>query len=238
MAARLLYAIVLGIPQFMGFLGVPSTGCGLALAAYPERPVRFLVPLPPGGSPDLVSRTIANGLSGVWPQTIVVDNRPGANHNLAAELAAKSAPDGYTWLLTTDHILTVNPHLGKTPFARIGAGLLCALLAGPVPAQEGWPARAVRLVVPSSPGGGTDIQARLLAQGLAEVLKQQAVQRLLRGDIAFMASDVAPVLPQIRSGRVMIRRETVRRIMKRILMLLGELESVSEAKRRNRALPG
>lgn len=116
MAARLLYAIVLGIPQFMGFLGVPSTGCGLALAAYPERPVRFLVPLPPGGSPDLVSRTIANGLSGVWPQTIVVDNRPGANHNLAAELAAKSAPDGYTWLLTTDNILTVNPHLGKTPF--------------------------------------------------------------------------------------------------------------------------
>jgi tripartite-type tricarboxylate transporter receptor subunit TctC len=116
MAARLLYAIVLGISQFLGSAGAPSACWGLAFAAYPERPVRFLVPLPPGGSPDLVSRTIANGLSGVWPQTIVVDNRPGANHNLAAELAAKSAPDGYTWLLTTDNILTVNPHLGKTPF--------------------------------------------------------------------------------------------------------------------------
>ncbi|HKA46394.1 MAG TPA: tripartite tricarboxylate transporter substrate binding protein [Burkholderiales bacterium] len=84
--------------------------------AYPARPVRFLVPLPPGGSPDVMARTIANGLAGVWPQTIVVDNRPGANHNLAAELVARSAPDGYTWLLTTDNILTVNPHLGKTPF--------------------------------------------------------------------------------------------------------------------------
>ena len=83
---------------------------------YPRRPVRFVVPLPPGGSPDLMARTIANGLSGVWAQQIVVDNRPGANHNLAAELVARSAPDGYTWLLTTDNILVVNPHLGKVPF--------------------------------------------------------------------------------------------------------------------------
>jgi tripartite-type tricarboxylate transporter receptor subunit TctC len=90
---------------------------GAALAQdYPRRPVRFVVPLPPGGSPDLMARTIANGLSGVWPYQIVVDNRPGANHNLAAELVAKSAPDGHTWLLTTDNILTVNPHLGKTSF--------------------------------------------------------------------------------------------------------------------------
>ena len=84
--------------------------------AYPSRPVRFVVPLPPGGSPDLTARTIAGGLATTWPHQIVVDNRPGANHNLAAEIVAKSAPDGYTWLLTTDNILTVNPHLGKVPF--------------------------------------------------------------------------------------------------------------------------
>ena len=83
---------------------------------FPRRPVRFVVPLPPGGSPDLTARTIAGGLAATWPHQIVVDNRPGANHNLAAEIVAKSAPDGYTWLLTTDNILTVNPHLGKTPF--------------------------------------------------------------------------------------------------------------------------
>jgi tripartite-type tricarboxylate transporter receptor subunit TctC len=90
---------------------------GAAVAQdYPSRPVRFVVPLPPGGSPDLTARTIASGLAATWPHQIVVDNRPGANHNLAAEIVAKSAPDGYTWLLTTDNILTVNPHLGKVPF--------------------------------------------------------------------------------------------------------------------------
>jgi tripartite-type tricarboxylate transporter receptor subunit TctC len=88
---------------------------GLASAAgYPERPVRIIVPLPPGGSPDLVARTIANGLT--WPQTIVVENRTSGGRNMAAEIVAKSAPDGYTWMLVTDNILAANPHLGPTPF--------------------------------------------------------------------------------------------------------------------------
>ena len=103
--------------RFIGILALLLAGAGSAPAQdYPARPVRFVVPLPPGGSPDLMARTIANGLFGVWSHQIVVDNRPGANHNLAAEIVAKSAPDGHTWLLTTDNILTVNPHLGKTPF--------------------------------------------------------------------------------------------------------------------------
>jgi tripartite-type tricarboxylate transporter receptor subunit TctC len=83
---------------------------------FPSRPVRFVVPLPPGGSPDLMARTIASGLAGSWPHQIVVDNRPGANHNLAADIVARSAPDGHTWLLTTDNTLAVNPHLSKVPF--------------------------------------------------------------------------------------------------------------------------
>jgi tripartite-type tricarboxylate transporter receptor subunit TctC len=91
--------------------------CSAALAQdFPKRPVRFVVPLPPGGSPDLTARTIAGALAATWAHQVVVDNRPGANHNLAAEIVAKSAPDGHTWLLTTDNILTVNPHLGKVPF--------------------------------------------------------------------------------------------------------------------------
>ena len=98
-----------------GVLALTLAGAVVA-QDYPRRPVRFVVPLPPGGSPDLTARTIASGLATTWPHQVVVDNRPGANHNLAAEIVAKSAPDGYTWLLTTDNILTVNPHLGKVPF--------------------------------------------------------------------------------------------------------------------------
>ncbi len=92
--------------------GTPSAAADSP--SYPYRPVRFIVPLPPGGSPDLLARTISSGLH--WPESVVVENRTSGGRNLAAELVAKSAPDGYTWLLTTDNILTANPHLGKTPF--------------------------------------------------------------------------------------------------------------------------
>ena len=82
--------------------------------SYPSRPVRFIVPLPPGGSPDTIARTIAQGLP--WPHQVVVDNRTSGGRILAADLVAKSAPDGQTWFLTTDNIIVVIPHLGPTPY--------------------------------------------------------------------------------------------------------------------------
>jgi len=84
--------------------------------AFPERPVRLIVPLTPGGSPDTIARTIAQDLQGTWPQPVVVENRPGGSQNIGADLVAKSAPDGYTWLLAPDNVFSVNPYLGKQPF--------------------------------------------------------------------------------------------------------------------------
>ncbi len=83
---------------------------------FPDKPVRFIVPLTPGGSPDTVARALGTRLQEAWRQPVVVENRPGANQNLAAEIVAKSAPDGYTWLMTPNNVLVMNPHLGKTPF--------------------------------------------------------------------------------------------------------------------------
>jgi tripartite-type tricarboxylate transporter receptor subunit TctC len=83
---------------------------------FPERPVRIIVPLTPGGSPDTIARAIAQGLQGVWPQPVVVENRPGGSQNIGADLVAKSAPDGYTWLLSPDNVFSVNPYLSKPPF--------------------------------------------------------------------------------------------------------------------------
>jgi tripartite-type tricarboxylate transporter receptor subunit TctC len=89
----------------------------LALSqAFPERPVRIIVPLTPGGSPDTIARAIAAGLQGVWSQPVVVENRPGGSQNIGADLVAKSAPDGHTWLLAPANVFAVNPHLGKQPF--------------------------------------------------------------------------------------------------------------------------
>ena len=85
--------------------------------AYPSRPVRVLVPFPPGGAPDLVGRTLANRLGERLGQTFVVENRTGAGGNIAAEAVAKSAPDGYTLLATSDGPLVINPSVYATmPF--------------------------------------------------------------------------------------------------------------------------
>jgi tripartite-type tricarboxylate transporter receptor subunit TctC len=83
---------------------------------FPERPVRIIVPLTPGGSPDTIARALAQGLQGVWPQPVVVENRTGGSQNIGSDLVAKSPPDGYTWLLAPDNVFSVNPHLGKQPF--------------------------------------------------------------------------------------------------------------------------
>jgi tripartite-type tricarboxylate transporter receptor subunit TctC len=91
------------------------TSLGLA-QSFPERPVKIIVPLTPGGSPDTIARSIAQGLSAVWSQPVVVENRTGGSQNIGSDLVAKSPPDGYTWLLAPDNVFSVNPYLGKQAF--------------------------------------------------------------------------------------------------------------------------
>ena len=84
---------------------------------YPNRTVRVIVPFPPGGAPDLVGRTLAHRLSERLGQPFVVENRTGAGGNIAAEAVAKSTPDGYTLLATSDGPLVINPSVYPTmPF--------------------------------------------------------------------------------------------------------------------------
>jgi tripartite-type tricarboxylate transporter receptor subunit TctC len=79
-------------------LGALLTGLGHAAAAqtYPVKPIRIISPFPPGGGNDILSRAIAQKLTESLKQQVIVENRPGAAGNVAAELAAKAAPDGYT----------------------------------------------------------------------------------------------------------------------------------------------
>ena len=80
---------------------------------FPDRPMRIVVPLPPGGSPDTIARTLAQHLQTTWGQPIVVENRTGGSQNIGAEAVAKSAPDGYTWLLAPDNVFVINPYIAK-----------------------------------------------------------------------------------------------------------------------------
>jgi tripartite-type tricarboxylate transporter receptor subunit TctC len=82
-----------------------------APAQYPSRPIRIVVTIPPGGAPDLAARVIGQKLSENFGQPVVIENRPGANGNTAAEAVARSAPDGYTLILAADSLIAINPHL-------------------------------------------------------------------------------------------------------------------------------
>ena len=84
---------------------------------FPNRPIRVLVTIPPGGAPDISARLLAQRLSETLGWSVVIENRPGANGNIAAEQVAKSTPDGYTLLLHADSGVTINPHVyAKLPF--------------------------------------------------------------------------------------------------------------------------
>ena len=82
-----------------------------AQESYPNHAIRIIVPFPPGGGTDTVTRVIAQKMSDNWKQPVVIDNRPGANSIIGAEAAARSAPDGYTLLAAIDSTLAMNPSL-------------------------------------------------------------------------------------------------------------------------------
>jgi tripartite-type tricarboxylate transporter receptor subunit TctC len=84
-----------------------------AQGAWPTRPVRVLLPFPPGGPSDMVMRLAAEKMQVTLKQPIVIDNKPGAGGNLGSAEVARAAPDGYSWLWGTDTLVTVNPHVYK-----------------------------------------------------------------------------------------------------------------------------
>ena len=90
---------------------------GPVCAKYPESPIRILVSIPPGGAPDIAARLVAQRLGETLGWTVVIENRTGANGNVAGDAVAKAQPDGYTLLLGADSLIAINPHIyPKMPF--------------------------------------------------------------------------------------------------------------------------
>src|SRR5688500_20084696 len=101
-------------------LGALAAGLVTAVAAaaqksdFPQRPVRLIIPYAPGGATDTTARPLAEGLRQLWGQPVIVDNRPGASGNIALELAANSAPDGYTLFVGNVTTNAINEAIFKT----------------------------------------------------------------------------------------------------------------------------
>lgn len=104
------------IPQLLGLAVLLLTGASAIAQSYPARPIRLVVPFPPGGSSDLVARVVGQKLSEGWNHQVVIDNRPGANGMIGADVVAKANPDGYTLLLGTIGPLAINASLYKMPY--------------------------------------------------------------------------------------------------------------------------
>ena len=140
-----------------------------AAQKFPERPIRFVVPFPPGGGNDILARALAPKMGEFLGQPVVIDNRPGAGGNIGTELVAKAPPDGHTIVIASNQV-TMNPWLyGKLPFdiekdfapVTLAASVPMVLVVNPaVPAQSVQELIALAKKDPgklnhSTPGSGT-----------------------------------------------------------------------------------
>lgn len=202
--------------------------CSLSFAqGFPERPVRLIVPLPPGGSPDTIARTLAQGMQGVWTQPIVVENRTGGSQNIGSDVVAKSAPDGYTWLLAPDNVFVTNPYLAKGPFDPhhdLAPVTLLARIQFLLVVHPSVPAKSVQDLVTyarahpgelnfgSSGTGSPQHLGGLLLQQLAGIKMNHvpykgaapAVADLLAGRIQVWIGAANSLLPHIRAGKLRV----------------------------------
>jgi tripartite-type tricarboxylate transporter receptor subunit TctC len=195
--------------------------------AWPARPVRLVVPSSPGGGSDGFARLLAQGLSDALKQRFVVDNRPGASGTIGAEITAKAAPDGYTFLVASGSALVINPSLhmnlpydAERDFAPVARGVISPNVWTSHPSV---PAKTLRELValgrrePGKVAYGTaglgstgNIAVKMVEETSGARFvhipykgASQAVPALLGGEIGFMVSEIAGVLPHIRSGRIL-----------------------------------
>ena len=210
-----------------------ALGTSLALFAalapaqtYPTKPIRIVVPFPPGGATDLLARDVAQKLTEVWAQPVIVDNRPGAGGNIGSELVAKATPDGYTLEMGTVGTHAINASLyAKMPYDHVKdfvpvilvAGVPNVLVVNPtVPVNSVAELIAYAKANPgklnfASSGSGTSIH---LSGELFKVMagvqmthipykgSAPALQDLLGGQVQLMFDNLPPSLPQIRAGKL------------------------------------
>lgn len=114
------YLLQLACTIFSSYIILLANQTASAQANYPDRPIKMVVPYAAGGAADITARLVAQSMSDGLGQPVIVDNRPGANGTIGADVVAKAAPDGYTLLMTASGPLVINPVLyKKVPFDPI-----------------------------------------------------------------------------------------------------------------------
>ncbi|OFZ90615.1 MAG: hypothetical protein A2V78_07170 [Betaproteobacteria bacterium RBG_16_64_18] len=212
-------------------LGRILFGAALVLSAavhaqdYPSKPIKIIVPNPPGGGNDLTARLVAEKLREKWGQPVIVDNRAGASGRIGAEAVATTPPDGYTLLVTAPASLVINKSLyAKLSYDPDAFVPVSVIVAGPgaLVVHPGVAATSVQQLIAfgkanpdkltyASQGNGTIAHlAGALFQSMtgAQIVhvpykgSAPAVADLLGGQVSMMFSELAPALVHIRAGKL------------------------------------
>jgi tripartite-type tricarboxylate transporter receptor subunit TctC len=193
--------------------------------AFPSKPMRLILPVPPGGLQDAFARALGQELTKTWGQTVIVDNRAGASGIIAAEAVAKSAPDGYTLLMTDNVTWMTNHFLRKLPYDSVKDFLpvIGLVQAGNVlVTAPDFPAKTLQELIDlarakpgelnyGSFGMGSSPHVDTEAMSLAANIKvthvpykggPEILQGLVGGQISFSITGLPPALPLIRQGRL------------------------------------
>ncbi|MSQ57898.1 MAG: tripartite tricarboxylate transporter substrate binding protein [Limnohabitans sp.] len=197
----------------------------LAQGAYPNRPLKMVVPWPPGQATDLAGRVVAQELSKFFGQSVVIDNKAGAGGTIGTDAVAKSTPDGYTILAASSGPVSISPLFGKTPYepekdlipvAMVGISPYVLVTAIDFPAKD---LREFVAVVKANPGkysfasSGTGATAHLIAESFNASVGLKAVHvpykgsipaltDVISGQVAYCIETAASTMPFVRSGRL------------------------------------
>jgi tripartite-type tricarboxylate transporter receptor subunit TctC len=203
--------------------------CAIAGAAqaqgYPVRPIKVIVPVAPGGATDITARLIGPKMAQRLGQPVIVENRPGGNETIGTDVVAKSAPDGYTVLISPPAAIVVLPHLQKLPyiperdFAPVSLAVVTPLI---LVVHPGLPAQSVKELVAlakARPGqlsyastGNGGVQ-HLAGELLKTTMKLDlvhvpykgagpAMQDLIGGQVPLFFAGMPPAMPHVRSGKL------------------------------------
>lgn len=205
-----------------------TLACAGALAqGFPTKPVRLLLPYPPGGGTDFFARTVSQKMSESLGQPVIVDNRPGASTIIAVETLMNAPPDGHTVMIGGNSTFALNPALFKklpydpqksfVPVTLTGRYLLTLVANPAVPVQKIEDmlqlARAGTMTNYASPGTGTihHLAMELVKQranvnmvGVAYKGSAPAMTDVMSGQIGVMFADLAAVAPHVKSGKLRV----------------------------------
>ena len=193
--------------------------------SYPARPVRFIIPFPPGGPTDILGRVVAARLSEAWSMQVISDNRPGAGGNIGSEQCAKSPPDGYTacmFSIAQTISPAIYPRLGFDPTRDFAHVTLLATLPSLLVVHPSLPVRTVKELVVlarARPGalnyasGGLGTSTQLLMEWLKQLAginiahvpykgSGPALVDQISGQIEVAFTTIIAVLPYTQSGRL------------------------------------